>query len=176
MIWRIGSVRRKDPAVNDATATGARTRVTKVIKVPRAAVYAAFLDARMLAQWLPPATMRGDVHVFEPRLGGTIHMSLIYDDPAQSLPGKSAKGTDTFRGHFTELVPNEKIVWTVEFESADPAFAGEMKVISTLADCPGGTEIAMTCENIPKGIRVEDNAMGCRSSLQNLALLLEQKI
>lgn len=162
--------------MNDAAATGARTRVTKVIKAPRAAIYAAFLDAQMLARWLPPATMRGDVHLFEPRVGGTIRMSLIYDDPDRSLPGKSSHGTDTFCGRFTELVADRKIVWTVTFESADADFAGEMTVISTLADCPGGTEIAMTCENIPKGIGIEDNAMGCRSSLQNLAALVEMGV
>ena len=48
-------------------------------------------------------------------------------------------------------------------------------MITTFADAPGGTEIAMTCENIPRGISPDDNAMGCRSSLQNLASLLERK-
>ncbi len=157
--------------MSEAT-TGARTRVTKVIKAPREAVYRAFLDPEALAAWLPPAGMSGHVHLFEPRAGGAIRMSLRYRDPKNSS-GKSSADTDTFRGRFAELVAHEKIVWIVEFESPDPAFAGEMKMITTLADVPGGTEIAMACENIPKGIRVEDNVMGCRSSLQNLAALLE---
>jgi uncharacterized protein YndB with AHSA1/START domain len=112
------------------------------------------------------------VHRFEPRAGGQILMSLRYRDPKASS-GKSAADTDTFRGRFTELIPHEKVVWIVEFESFDPAFAGEMTMITTFADTPGGTEIAIICENIPKGISPEDNAMGCRSSLQNLAALLE---
>lgn len=153
--------------------TGARTCVTKIIRAPRAAVFAAFLDADALAAWLPPAGMTGQVHRFEPRTGGRIHMSLPYPDPKASS-GKSTADTDTFRGRFTELVPNERIVWIVEFESADPAFAGEMSMITTFADVSGGTEIAITCENIPTGIAPEDNAMGCRSSLQNLATLLEK--
>jgi uncharacterized protein YndB with AHSA1/START domain len=173
MIWRVGSVRRETLSVSESTSTGARARVTKIIKAPREAVYRAFIDPHALAAWLPPAGMSGHVHLFEPRAGGKIKMSLTYDNPERSLPGKTSKGTDTFRGRFAELIPHEKIVWIVEFESTDPAFAGEMKMIATLAEVPDGTEIAMACENIPKGIRIEDNVMGCRSSLQNLAALLE---
>jgi uncharacterized protein YndB with AHSA1/START domain len=158
--------------VSEAAATGARTRVTKIVKASREAAYRAFVDPQALAAWLPPAGMCGYVHVFEPCVGGQIRMSLRYRDP-NNASGKTSADTDTFRGRFAELVPHEKIVWIVEFESADPAFAGEMKMITTLASTPDGTEIAMVCENIPKGIRVEDNVMGCRSSLQNLASFLE---
>ena len=157
--------------MSESVATGARTRVTKIIKAPREAVYLAFLDPDALAAWLPPAGMSGHVHAFEPRVGGHIRMSLRYRDP-ESSAGKTSADTDTFRGRFAELIPHEKVTWIVEFESANPAFAGEMTMITTLADTPDGTEIAMVCENIPKGIRIEDNVMGCRSSLQNLATLL----
>lgn len=156
------------------SAAGARTRVTKIIKAPRGAVYRAFLDPDALAAWLPPAGMSGLVHVFEPRVGGEIRMSLRYRDP-KNAPGKTAADTDTFRSRFAELVAPEKIVWVVTFESANPAFAGEMTMIVTLADAADGTEIAMACENIPKGISPQDNVMGCRSSLQNLAMMLEKK-
>ena len=117
--------------------------------------------------------MSGTVHVVEPRVGGKIRMSLRYRDP-KDAPGKTSADTDTFRGHFAELVPHQTIVWITQFDSSDPAFAGEMTVTVTLADAHDGTEIAMICDNIPKGIRPEDNAMGCRSSLQNLAVLLEK--
>ena len=173
MIWRVGSVRSMQ-AANMNEPTGARTRVTRIIKAPRAAAFAAFLDADALAAWLPPASMTGNVHVFEPRAGGQIQMSLRHTTIRKNPSGKSAKGTDTFRGRFAELVPHERVVWIVEFESPDPAFAGEMTMITTFADAPGGTEIAITCGNIPSGISPEDNAMGCRSSLQNLAALLEK--
>jgi uncharacterized protein YndB with AHSA1/START domain len=159
--------------MNEPVATGARTRVTKIIRAPRAAVYLAFLDPDALVAWLPPAGMSGHVHRFEPRVGGRIRMSLRYCDP-QGSPGKTSADTDTFRGRFAELIPHEKVVWIVEFDSPDPAFAGEMTMIATFADAPDGTEIAMVCENIPAGIALEDNVMGCRSSLQKLAARLEQ--
>jgi Activator of Hsp90 ATPase homolog 1-like protein len=58
---------------------------------------------------------------------------------------------------FVELVPSAKIVEVVEFESQDPAFRGEMRLTVTLADVDEGTEVAMFFENIPEGIRLEDN-------------------
>jgi hypothetical protein len=59
----------------------------------------------------------------------------------------------------------------------EPAAGARTRVTRRLraAGAPDGTEIAMTCENIPRGISPEDNAMGCRSSLQNLASRLEPK-
>jgi len=42
-----------------------------------------------------------------------------------------------------------------------------------LADADGGTESTILCEDIAKGIRPEDNELGCKDSLQKLAALLE---
>jgi uncharacterized protein YndB with AHSA1/START domain len=149
------------------------TRVSKIVKAPRKTVYRTFLDRDAVASWLPPNNMTGHVHVFEPREGGRFQISLMYQDPKHSLAGKTSQHTDTVQGRFVELIPDKKIVEVVEFESQKPKFAGEMKIIVSLADAEGGTEITMLCENIPRGIRPEDNEMGCRESLQNLAALLE---
>jgi uncharacterized protein YndB with AHSA1/START domain len=99
------------------------------------------------------------------REGGKFRMSLTYQEPGL-LPGKTS-------GRFVELVPYAKIVEVVEFESHDEALAGEMRMTVSLADADGGTEITILCEDIPKGIRPEDNELGCKESLQKLAALLE---
>src|SRR5262250_1270011 len=44
-------------------------------------------------------------------------------------------------GHLLELVPNERVVEVVEFETADPALSDEMTTTITLADADGGTEL-----------------------------------
>jgi uncharacterized protein YndB with AHSA1/START domain len=98
-------------------------------------------------------------------------MSLVYPDGA-SMRGKTTDDTDTFRGRFAELVPGERIVWVVTFDSADPDLAGEMTVRTTLAPAGGGTRITIACENIPRGICPEDNEAGCRASLEKLAAFL----
>jgi hypothetical protein len=71
------------------------------------------------------------------------------------------------------LIPDEKIVWVVEFESQDQAFAGEMRITFSLTDTDGGTDVCVLFEEIPQGVRPEGNELGCRSSLQKLAALLE---
>lgn len=148
------------------------TVVSRVVNAPREAVYRAFLDQDALVAWLPPGSMTGVVHAFDAREGGAFSMSLIYPEGDRSARGKTTDTTDTFRGRFVKLIPGERIVWAVEFDSAAPSFAGEMIVSTTLAPAGSGTKVTMLCENIPPGIRREDNEAGCRSTLEKLAAFL----
>jgi uncharacterized protein YndB with AHSA1/START domain len=86
--------------------TRASTRVSRIIKVPRRAVYKACLDPDAVASWRVPDNMTARVHVFDAREGGTYRMSLTYQDPAPSPVGKTSEDTDTFQGRFVELVPD----------------------------------------------------------------------
>jgi uncharacterized protein YndB with AHSA1/START domain len=156
----------------DAMSNPTSTVVSRVIDAPRDAVYRAFLDQDAVAAWLPPGSMRGVVHAFDAREGGAFSMSLVYPEGDSSARGKTSESTDTFQGRFAKLSPNERIVWAVEFESADPSFAGEMIVSTTLEPAGGGTKVTMLCENIPPGIRPEDNEAGGRSTLEQLAAFL----
>ncbi len=149
------------------------TRVSRLIKAPRKAVYQACLDPDAVASWRAPDSMTGQMHVFDAREGGAFRMSLTYLVPEHSPGGKSSEDTDTFQGRFIELVPFEKIVEVIEFESQDPGYAGEMKITTSLRDAGEGTEITILCEDIPAGIRREDNELGSKQSLQKLAALLE---
>jgi uncharacterized protein YndB with AHSA1/START domain len=160
--------------MTEHSAGRSTTQVSKKIKAPRTAVYQACLDPDALASWRVPDNMTGHVHVFDARAGGTFRMSLTYQDQEQEQPpgGKTSEGTDTFQGRFIELVPDEKIVEIIEFESQDPRFAGEMKVTTSLTDTGEGTEITVRCEGIPAGIRPEDNEAGTEQALQKLATLL----
>jgi uncharacterized protein YndB with AHSA1/START domain len=151
----------------------ASTVVSHVIAAPREAVYRALLDKDAVAAWLPPSSMTGVVHAFDGREGGAFCISVVYPESDSSSRGKSADRTDTVEGRFVTLIPNQRVVWATEFDSADPSFAGEMILTWTLAPVDGGTEITVLCENIPPGIRPEDNEAGCRSTLENLAAFLE---
>ncbi|MEF3305622.1 SRPBCC domain-containing protein [Paenibacillus sp. GYB003] len=97
--------------------------------------------------------------------------SLISSDHATK--GKTSEHTDIVNGKFLELVPDERIVQSVEFQSDDPAFAGEMIMTWTFAAVPEGTAVTIVCENVPEGIRKEDHDVGLRSSLENLAEYIE---
>ena len=117
--------------------------------------------------------MKGQIHAFDPRVGGTYRMALTYDEPGHSMPGKTSEHSDVVAGQFLQLVPDERVVQLVEFESEDPAFAGAMTMTWALAAVPGGTEITILCENVPEGIRQEDHDAGLRSTLENLAAFTE---
>ena len=158
----------------EPATTHATTRVSRIIKASRDAVYRACLNPDALVSWRVPDNMTGHVHAFDAREGGTYRMSLTYHQDAADRPrGKTSDDTDSFHGRFVELVVNEKIVEIIAFESSDPRFVGEMKITTSFNDCAQGTEITILCQDIPAGIRPEDNAMGCRSSLRKLAARLE---
>jgi uncharacterized protein YndB with AHSA1/START domain len=113
------------------------------------------------------------MYVFDAREGGTFRMSLTYLHPQHPAGGKTSADTDTFQGRFIELVPYQKIVEVIVFESQDPSFAGEMKITTSFADTAEGTEVTVLCQDIPPGVRPEDNELGTKQSRQKLAALVE---
>lgn len=147
----------------------ASTRVSQIVEAPPDDVYAAFLDPAALAEWLPPAGMTGRIHTFDARVGGGYRMSLFYPSDERVYRGKTAKNEDRVSVRFLELLPARRIVEAVTFESDDAVFAGEMTVTVTFAEAAAGTEVTFLCENLPPGVRPEDNEAGSRLSLQQLA-------
>lgn len=147
---------------------------SRVIRASRRTIYAAFLSAEALIAWRRPASMTGKVFAFDPRVGGGYRMSLTYGELDHALPGKTAAHEDVFRGWFVELVPDEKVVELIEFESGDPAFGGAMKMTTTMVDVSGGTRVAILCEDVPEGIGQEDHLAGLTAALENLAAFTER--
>ncbi|MCU1280787.1 MAG: Activator of Hsp90 ATPase 1 family protein [bacterium] len=147
------------------------TRVSRFVRAPRDKVYGALVDANAIAKWRVPPGMSSHVHAFEGREGGAFRISLTYDAPAGV--GKTSAPTDTYHGRFVKLVPNERVVEVVEFETEDPALRGEMTITITLADADGGTEVVGVHEGLPPGVATADNELGWRLSLAKLAALVE---
>jgi uncharacterized protein YndB with AHSA1/START domain len=79
------------------------------------------------------------------------------------------------RGRFLAWIPHERIVQLVEFESDDPAFAGEMTLTWTLTAVEGGTKVDIRAGHVPPGIRPDDHEAGFRSTLENLAAFTERQ-
>ncbi len=118
-----------------------------------------------------PDGMTSHVHTFDAREGGAFRISLIYEAPTGM--GKTTAHTDTHHGRFMKLVPNERVVEVVEFETPDPALQGEMTITIALADADGGTDIFAVHDGLPAGVSPADNEAGWRSSLAKLAALVE---
>ena len=149
-------------------AGGASTRSSRIVSAPRERVYHAFVNPDELLAWLPPAEMSGQMHEFDARVGGGYQMSLFYAPDGSSFQGKTAKMEDRVVVRFVELTPPERIVEAVAFVSDDPEFSGEMTLTISLTEVPGGTEMIMLFENLPPGLRPEDNEVGADLSLGQL--------
>ncbi|MCA2216702.1 SRPBCC family protein [Jidongwangia harbinensis] len=146
------------------------TRASRTIPAARSAIYRALLDPDAIAKWRVPTGMTSRVHEFEAREGGSFRVSLIYTAP--DGVGKSAESTDTYHGRFLRLVPDERVVEEMEFETADPALRGTMTVTTTLADTAGGTVVTILHEGVPDAIAAADNEAGTAEALANLARLV----
>jgi uncharacterized protein YndB with AHSA1/START domain len=145
------------------------TKVSRHIASPRDVVFAAVLDQ---ARWKFPAGMTCEVHELELREGGAIRISLTYEDA--DATGKSSAHTDTYRGRFVEIVPDERVVEVDEFETNDPTLRGEMRATITLADTDdGGTLVTGLHEGVPPGVSLADNELGWSSAFERLAALVE---
>jgi uncharacterized protein YndB with AHSA1/START domain len=147
------------------------TQISRHVNARPSAVYQALLDADAIAQWRVPAGMSSHVHEFDAREGGSFRVSLTYDAPTGT--GKSEARTDTYHGHFIELVPDEQVVEVFEFETADPELRGEMRMTTTLTEADGGTDVLVVHEQIPDSVPPADNETGTRMALDNLARLVE---
>jgi uncharacterized protein YndB with AHSA1/START domain len=147
------------------------TRMSMVIHAPRERVYQALLDRDAIQQWRVPTGMSAVVHEFEPREDGRIRVSLQYNVPTTA--GKTTAQMDTYHGRFVELVPFEKVVERLEFETEDPELQGEMTMTIVLTDAEDGTCIDALHEGLPRGLSSEENSQGWSQALEKLAALVE---
>lgn len=92
--------------------------VSKVIDASPQTLYQAFMDPNSLVKWLPPESMRGEISLFEPVVGGRFQLTLTYEDEYVAQ-GKTTENSDALEGTFIELITNKKIVEAGVFESDD---------------------------------------------------------
>ena len=140
-------------------------RLHRVLKAPPERIYRAFLDPEAMVKWLPPHGFTGKVHHLEARNGGTFRMSFTNLGTGHS---------HSFGGKYIELVPNERIRHTDQFD--DPSLPGEMQVTVSLKKVFCGTELSIVQEGIPSVIPVEACYLGWQESLQLLTQLVEPEI
>ena len=145
-----------------------RTDTASLVVAARAErVYSALVDPEALVAWLPPQGMRAHFERFDARPGGSYRLVLTY---LEGGGGKTTDGSDVVEARFVRLVPGERVVQEVDFESDDPSFAGTMTMTWQLTPVDGGTLVEIIAEDVPDGISAEDHATGMTSSLENLAV------
>ena len=137
----------------------------RVIRAPAERIYRAFLDAEALCKWLPPHGFTAKVHHLEATVGGTYKMSFT---------NFSNGHTHAFGGKYLELIPNERICHTDQFD--DSTLPGEMRTTVSLKAVSCGTELSILQEGIPAAIPTEACYLGWQESLTLLAHLVEAEI
>lgn len=140
-------------------------KLHRVLRAPPERVYRAFLDADAMAKWLPPHGFTCKVQHMDATVGGTFKMSFTNFSTGQS---------HSFGGEYLELVPNERIRYTDEFD--DPNLPGKMQAIISLTPVSCGAELNIVQEGIPAVIPPEACYLGWQESLMQLALLVEPEI
>ncbi|WP_440224734.1 SRPBCC domain-containing protein [Dokdonella sp. MW10] len=148
------------------------TCVERLVRGSRQRIYALMLDPEAVSRWKVPEGMHARVHAFEAREGGAIRVTLTYDGEGE---GKTDAHSDTYSGCFVTLVPGERIVDRIAFETGDPSMRGVMTTTITLADAVGGTLVTALHEGVPEGVSPADNETGWRMALDRLAGLVESE-
>ena len=137
----------------------------RVLRAPPERVYRAFLNAEAKAKWLPPYGFTCTVHSHEAEVGGSYRMSFTNFSAGQS---------QSFGGTFLELVPDQRVRYSAEFD--DPNLPGSMVTSVTLKPVLCGTELTVVQEGIPAVIPPEMCYLGWQESLEQLAKLVEPNI
>lgn len=145
-------------------ATGT-VKLHRVLTAPPERIYRAFLDADAMAKWLPPHGFTGKVHELDAKVGGAYRMSFT---------NFSTGSSHSFGGKYLELVPNERIKHTDNFD--DPNLPGQMITTISLKPVLVGTEVNITQEGIPEMIPTEACYLGWQESLTLLGQLVQAEI
>ena len=88
---------------------------------------------------------------------------------------RAVQREDVVDGVFAALDADRRVVERVTFQTDDPAFAGEMTITTRLTPTAGGTEVSISCEDVPSGVSPTDHAAGLKSTLANLAAFVERR-
>lgn len=154
---------RKPQAKERAAAN--TVRLHRVLATRPEKLYRAFLDADALAKWLPPRGFTCKVQHMDAKVGGTFRMSFT---------NFTTGNGHSFGGKYLELVENERIRYTDEFD--DPNLPGVIEVTVELKPVSVGTEVTIEQKNLPAAIPVEACYLGWQESLIQLADLVEPDI
>jgi uncharacterized protein YndB with AHSA1/START domain len=160
-------------ATGSSVAAPDRTLVTtRIFDAPRELVYRAWIDPKQLAKWFPPEGFTSPRCEVDPRPGGVIRVDMKAPD-GPPFDGKVFPGPGVFR----EVVPNERLVFTMEPEVA-PGQTMPLVLMSVRFEDHAGKKTKLTIEQtLPTVADFEamvktGMAQGIRESLDKLVGVL----
>jgi len=158
-------------AANSVTAPERTLVSTRIFDAPRELVYRAWTDPAQLAKWFPPegfGTARCEV---DARPGGVFRLDMKAPD-GPPFDGKVFPGPGTFR----EVVPNERLVFTMTPEMGDGRTMPTVLMTVRFEDLAGKTRLTVeqTLPTVEEFVTMAKTGMaeGIRQSLDKLAGVL----
>ena len=127
----------------------------RILKAPRAAVWACWTDPAHIPQWFAPKPVTTVVHALDVRPGGAFQIEMFMD-------GKSFGSQP---GCFLEAVPEERLTWTSalgpDFRPVDATSAPFLFTATiTLADHPEGTDYRVVARHKDEAAAQAHETMG----------------
>jgi len=134
-----------------------RLEVSKLFQAPRETVFKAWIQPEMMKQWFCPEWLHVAAVEAAARVGGKYRISMKDEDRDKTF---------TTFGTYKEIIPNQKLVFTWEWEEPDQS--GSLVTV-TFKDKKGGTEVTVLHERYVDMANEEGHLKGWKSALENLA-------
>jgi uncharacterized protein YndB with AHSA1/START domain len=108
--------------------------IRRTFDAPRALVWCAWTDPKMMAQWFGPRTFTAPVCELDVRVGGALRIVMRGPDGSEY----------PMKGVFTEVVPEERLAFTNIPTDKDGNHLMEGETRVTFTEAGGKTEMVMT--------------------------------
>jgi uncharacterized protein YndB with AHSA1/START domain len=144
--------------------------ISRIIKAPRAIVWAAWTDPKQLEEWWCPKPWRAEVRAFDLRPGGAFD-TLMHGPDGEENPSP---------GSFLDVVPMERIVFTTALSEgwrpAAPWLA--ITAIITMKDHADGTDYSALALHADRESRDRHEELGFYEGwgtcIEQLAAIVER--
>lgn len=150
-------------------------RITRVFDAPRALVFRAWTDPKMLARWWGPRGFTNPVCEFDPRPGGRIWIVMR---ASEDMKIPNAEGADfPMSGIVREIVPPGRLVFTCVAEDKAGKPLIEALTTVTFAEEGGKTRVTVVASGVAVAEigsqMIEGMEEGWNQSIDRLGELLQ---
>jgi len=147
-------------------------KTSRIILATPRAIFRILLDPETIPAWRSSKGMTARVEHFDPRPSGTYCFAFNYPENDRGC-GTSSPHPDIINGHFIEILPDERIMEAIRFETGDPRYQATMTVTTTLESVRDGTKVTLTAQDVPPGISEADHRARMDWTLKMLANFIE---
>lgn len=153
-----------------------KLQVRRTIRAPRSRVYEAWIKPERIQQWFGGGERNVQSVSADPRVGGVYRIAMqgACDGPTAAADAKKADAVpaSVATGHYTEIVPNERLVftWTGNWNAAETTL---VTVVFLDAANGKGTEVILTHERFATVESMGRHEQGWNVCLEGLAKVCE---